>query len=111
MRLSGVVAQRFFRRSSSSQSALAKSVLTRPVATQLTRTPFGPHSPARLRQSARSAAFEIPKAPITSEPRKPQLIEMQITYALHRADSGGHDTAALHHAQMMREPLMSAASS
>ena len=38
----------------------AKSVLTRPGATQLTRTPFGPHSPARLRHSAKSAALEIP---------------------------------------------------
>jgi len=38
----------------------AKSVLTRPGATQLTRTPFGPHSPARLRHSEKSAALEIP---------------------------------------------------
>ena len=60
IRRNGVVAQRPFRRSSSSHSALAKSVFTSPGATQLTRTPFGPHSPARLRHSAKSAAFEMP---------------------------------------------------
>src|SRR5258705_3148809 len=60
MRRSGVPAVRRLRLSGSSHNALAKSVLTRPGATQLTRTPFGPHSPARLRHSAKSAAFEIP---------------------------------------------------
>src|SRR5882724_470280 len=60
IRRSGVPAVRRLRLSGSSHSARAKSVLTRPGATQLTRTPFGPHSPARLRHSAKSAAFEIP---------------------------------------------------
>ena len=43
-----------------SHSARAKSVFTRPGAMQLTRTFFGPHSTARLRASAKSAALEIP---------------------------------------------------
>src|SRR6476619_2015361 len=60
IRRSGVVAVRRLRLSGSSHSARAKSVLTRPGATQLTRTPFGPHSPARLRHSAKSAALEMP---------------------------------------------------
>src|SRR4051794_28869451 len=60
MRRSGVPAVRRLRLSGSSHSARAKSVLTRPGATQLTRTPFGPHSPARLRHSAKSAALEMP---------------------------------------------------
>src|SRR5215208_3923783 len=60
MRRSGVEAVRRLRFSGSSHSAFAKSVFTRPGATQLTRTPFGPHSPARLRHSAKSAAFEMP---------------------------------------------------
>jgi len=74
IRRKGVVAQRCFRRSSSSHSARAKSVLTRPGATQLTRTPFGPtrrrgcgimQSPppgnpvARSRWSAQAADREI----------------------------------------------------
>src|SRR6185503_8578011 len=60
MRRSGVEAVRRLRFSGSSHNALAKSVFTRPGATQLTRTPFGPHSPARLRHSAKSAALEMP---------------------------------------------------
>src|SRR4029079_13642427 len=60
IRRSGVLAVRRLRLSGSSHSARAKSVLTRPGATQSTRTPFGPHSPARLRHSAKSAAFEMP---------------------------------------------------
>src|SRR5947199_8182760 len=75
MRRSGVVAQRRFNRSSSSHSARAKSVFTKPGATQLTRTPFGPHSPARLRHNPKSAALEIPYAPITVEPRRPPIEE------------------------------------
>ena len=60
MRRSGVVASRSLRRLSSSQSARAKSVLTRPGAMQLQRTFLGPHSTARLRASEKSAAFEMP---------------------------------------------------
>ena len=60
MRRSGVSALRRARRSGSSHSARAKSVLTRPGAMQFTRTFFGPHSHARLRASAKSAALEMP---------------------------------------------------
>src|ERR1700681_3856836 len=48
-----------FRFSGLSHSALAKSVLIRPGAMQLTRTLCGPYSQARLRASCMSAAFEI----------------------------------------------------
>ena len=60
MRRSGVVCSRGFRFFSSSHSARAKSVLTRPGAMQLMRMFFGPHSTARLRASAKSAALEMP---------------------------------------------------
>ena len=60
MRRSGVAALRRATAASFSHSARAKSVFTSPGATQFTRTFFGPHSQARLRASAKSAAFEMP---------------------------------------------------
>src|ERR1700686_1868472 len=59
MRNSGERAVEAFRFSGLSHSALAKSVLIRPGAMQLTRTLCGPYSQARLRASCMSAAFEI----------------------------------------------------
>src|SRR5947209_7202920 len=59
MRKSGERAVEAFRVSGLSHSALAKSVLIRPGAMQLTRILCLPYSQARLRASCMSAAFEI----------------------------------------------------
>src|SRR5690606_4171113 len=56
----GVAASRSVRRFSSSQSARANSVRTRPGAIAFTRTFFGPHSAARLRTRWWPAAFDMP---------------------------------------------------
>ena len=49
-----------FKVSGFSHSARANSVLTSPGAMQLTRTPCGPNSAAKLRASEKSAALVIP---------------------------------------------------
>src|SRR6266700_804826 len=59
IRNSGERAVEAFSVSGLSHSALAKSVLIRPGAMQLTRTLCGPYSQARLRASCMSAALEI----------------------------------------------------
>src|ERR1700733_3332803 len=59
IRSSGERAVEAFSVSGLSHNALAKSVLIRPGAMQLTRILCGPYSQARVRASCMSAAFEI----------------------------------------------------
>src|SRR6185295_11748828 len=95
-RRSGVESSRALRRTASSHSALAKSVLIRPGAMALTRTFFGPHSAARLRTRWWSAAFEVPYAPITVFARMPPIDPTVMKQPPPREAMPGRVSAASH---------------
>src|SRR4051812_33938934 len=89
MRSSGERAVEAFSVSGLSHNALAKSVLIRPGAMQLTRTLCGPYSQARLRASCMSAALEMQYAPIVVDPLMPPIDDTMITEPSLRAIMSG----------------------